>query len=81
MWEIYALFPRSEGFQQLEIERIKAANPGFILIFDLALDGRDELRFRNTHAFIYQYVLDNFKLLPDSPNPAYQIYTIKRAVQ
>ena len=78
MWEIYALFPRSEGFQQLEIERIKAANPGLILIFDLALDGRDELRFRNTHPLIHQYILNNFELLPDSSNPAYQIYTIKR---
>jgi hypothetical protein len=81
MWEIYALFPRSESFQQLEIEGIKAANPGFILIFDFPLDGREELRFRNTHALIHQYISDNVKLLPDSPNPAYQIYTIKRAVQ
>ena len=81
MWEIYALFPRSESFQQLEVERIKAANPGFILIFDFPLDGREELRFRNTHALIHQYILDNFELLPESPNPAYQIYTLKRAPQ
>ncbi|WP_025039842.1 hypothetical protein [Nitrosospira briensis] len=81
MWEIYALFPRSKSFQQLEIERIKAANPGFILIFDFSLDGREELRFCNTHALIHQYILDNFELLPESPNPAYQIYTIKTAVQ
>lgn len=79
MWEIYALFPRNEGFQKLEIERIEAANPGFILIYDLPLDGREELRFRNTHPLIHQYILDNFELLPDSPNPAYQIYTAKKA--
>jgi hypothetical protein len=77
MWEIYALFPRSEGFQQLEIERIKMSSPGFILIFDFPLDGREELRFRNTHPLIHQYILNNFKLLPDSPNPAYQIYNAK----
>ena len=81
MWEIYALFPRSESFQQLEVERIKAANPGFILILDFPLDGREELRFRNTHALIHQYISDNFELLPDSPTPAYQIYAIKSAVQ
>jgi hypothetical protein len=81
MWEIYALFPRSESFQQLEIQRIKAANPGFILIFDFPLDGREELRFRNTHALIHQYISNNFELLPDSPGPAYQIYTTNRAAQ
>jgi hypothetical protein len=73
MWEIYALFPRNEVFQQQEIERIRAADPGFILIYDLPLDGREELRFRNTHPLIHQYILDNFELLPGSPNPAYQI--------
>jgi TRAP-type C4-dicarboxylate transport system permease small subunit len=78
MWEIYALFSRSESFQQLEIERIKVANPGFILIFDFPLDGREELRFRNTHALIHRYILDNFEMLPDSPNLAYQIYTVKK---
>lgn len=80
MHEIYALFPRSESYQQLEIERIKSANPGVILIFNFPLDGREELRFRNTRALIHQYVLDNFELLPESPSPVYQIYTIKRAV-
>lgn len=81
MRDIYALFPRSEDYQQLEIERIKAANPGFILIFDFPLDGREELRFRNTHALVHQYISDNFELLPDSPDPAYQIYTTKRTVR
>ncbi|MEO6564286.1 MAG: hypothetical protein ABIN99_14790 [Nitrosospira sp.] len=80
MWEIYAIFPRSEGFQQTEIERIKTANPGFVLIFDFPLDGREALRFRNTHPLIHQYILDNFELLPDSPNPAYQIYKAGRAI-
>jgi hypothetical protein len=81
MWEIYALFPRSESFQLLEIERIKAANPGFILIFNFPLDGREELRFRNTHPLIHQYILDNFEMLPDSPNPGYQIYATKRTAE
>ncbi len=77
MWEIYALFPRTQIFEQAEIERIKAAKPGFALIFDLPLDGRDELRFRNTHPLIHQYILNHFERLPDSPNPAYQIYRAK----
>ncbi|MDX2477975.1 MAG: hypothetical protein QNL05_11500, partial [Gammaproteobacteria bacterium] len=77
VWEIYALFPRSQPFENAEIERIKAAKPGFILIYDRSLDGRDELRFRNTHPLTYQYILDNFNMLSDTPKPAYQIYIAK----
>jgi hypothetical protein len=76
IWEIYALFPRSETFQKAEIERIKAAKPGFALVIDLSLDGRDELRFQNTHPLIYQYILDHFDRVPYS-HPVYQIYKAK----
>lgn len=81
MWEIYPLFPRSQAFEQAEIERIKTARPGFALIFDLPLDGRDELRFQNTHPLIHRYILDHFERLSDSPNPAYQIYRAKGNMQ
>lgn len=75
MWENYALFPRSEAFQRAEIDRIKAANPGFVLIQDFPLDGRDELRFRNTHRLIDQYVHDNFVLQTDAKlSNSYQLY-------
>jgi hypothetical protein len=81
MWEIYALFPRTQAFEQAEVERIKTAKPGFALVFDWPLDGRDELRFRNTHPLIYRYILDHFERLPDSPNPAYRIYRAKGSPQ
>ena len=80
VWETFALFPRSQPFENAEIERIKAAKPGFILIYDRSLDGRDVLRFRNTHPFTYQYILNSFNLLPDSPNSAYQIYIAKENI-
>jgi hypothetical protein len=81
MWEIYALFPRPESFEQKELERIKAAAPRFALVFDAPLDGREELRFRNTHPLINQYILSNFDLLPDSPDPAYYIYKARKVDQ
>lgn len=81
MWEIYALFPRSQAFEQAEIERIKTAKPGFALVIDLSLDGRDDLRFRNTHPLINQYILDNFEPLPNSPNPTYQIFKANGSIQ
>lgn len=81
MWEIYALFPRSQTFEQAEIERIKAAKPNFALVFDFPLDGRDELRFQNTHPLIYQYILNHFEQLSYSPNSAYQIFKAKEALK
>lgn len=74
MWAIYALHPRPEGAQLDEIEHIKAANPGFIFVYDLPLDGREELRFRHTHPLIHRYILDHFERLDIGSNPAYQIY-------
>lgn len=74
MWEIYALFPRTEAFEKREIERIKESNPGFVIIFDLPLDGREELRFKNTHPLTHQFILDNFDSIDVSQNSAYQIY-------
>lgn len=82
MWEIYALSPRSEIFQRAEIERIKAADPGFVVINDFPLDGRDDLRFRNSHPIIDQYIRNNFIPLDDySLNPALKIYNGKLATQ
>jgi hypothetical protein len=74
MWDIYALLHRSEAFEQREIERIQLAKPGFALVIDRPSDGHEELRFRNTHPLIHQYILDNFEALTNSPNPDYQIY-------
>lgn len=61
LWEIYALFPAGAEFEEAEIARIKAASPGFVLIQDVALDGRDDLRFPNTHPLIDRFVRDNFE--------------------
>ena len=77
MWEIYALFPRSQSFEHAEIERIKAADPRFALVFDFPMDGHDDLRFKNTHPLIHRYILDHFEKIPASPNPNYQIYRAK----
>ena len=76
MWEIYALFPASPEAQRLEIERLKAARPGFAIILDMALDGREALRFRNTHPLINQYIDDTGKALNLTPDPQLQIFDL-----
>ncbi|MGC2166216.1 MAG: hypothetical protein WA632_09410 [Gallionella sp.] len=66
MWEIYVSpFLRGAEFQRSEIERIRYANPGFVVINDLPLDGRDEMRFSNSHRLIEQYIRENFVLISD----------------
>ena len=75
MKDSFAIFKQNEKEQQLEIERIKRADPSVILIWDLALDGRDDLRFKNTHSLIYQYILEQFDPINVvSPNSDYHIY-------
>ena len=79
MREIYALPPRREDFERTEIERIKAASPAIAIVLNLPLDGREELRFPNTHPLTYKYIAENFERLPASPLPGYEIYRAKSA--
>ncbi len=76
VWEIYALFPRNDEFQQMEIARIKEAAPAFALILDLPLDSRDDLRFQNTHPLIDRYIKENFDLV-DEPLAVKPFYVYK----
>ena len=68
MWAIYALWPKNDDFQRGEIERIKDSDPEFVLISEHALDGREDWRFKNTNKLIYQYLVNNFQLLPNKLN-------------
>lgn len=77
VWEIYALFPRPESFELREIERLKEADPKFVLLLDAAVDGREELRFRNIHPIMYKYIEENFDLMR-SPYPKYFVYVRRR---
>jgi hypothetical protein len=79
VWEIYPLFPRNPAFEQAEIRRIEAARPAFAVIVDYPLDGREELRFRNTHPMLQQYIETHFEPTSDSTNPAYLTFRTKAA--
>jgi len=74
MWEIYSLRPRSDAFQDKEIERIKAASPQFVVVLDFPLDGRDDFRFKNLRPRIYQYILSSFDPLNVSLDPHLNIF-------
>lgn len=76
MWAIYSIFPRSEKLQNEENERIGNADPGFLLVIDTPVDGRDDLRFHNTHPVINHFIETEFQKSDDQPsNPNYFLYT------
>ena len=60
---------------------MKAASPAFLLVMDAALDGRDELRFRNTHPLVQRYIEQNYKAVPDSTIAGIQLYLPKQTEQ
>lgn len=76
IWEIYGLFSRSNEFQEMEINRIKEAKPGFAIVWDFPLDGREELRFKNTHPLIQKYIDQHFDAYLD-PNVSKEFYLFK----
>ena len=48
------------------ISELKTHNVQWVILGDIALDGRDDLRFRNTHNLLWQYLMESFK--PVFPN-------------
>lgn len=77
VWEIFALSRRSEKHELAEIERIKKAAPGFVLVWDMALDGVESRRFKNTHPLTNEFIQHSFDPVPHSAHRAYQIYKAK----
>ena len=74
LWEIYALSPRSDDFQRAEIERIKKADPGYALVFDVPMDGREELKYSNSHPLIDNYIRTHFEAFPNTVSTALLTY-------
>ncbi|MGB3747117.1 MAG: hypothetical protein WA961_02860 [Rhodanobacter sp.] len=64
LWEIYPLFPRADDFQNEEIARLQRTRPALVLINDIGVDGRDDLRYVHTHARIWNYVTANYRQIP-----------------
>jgi len=80
LYEMYTQGPRSEAFQKKEIERIKKADPGFAVVTDAPVFGRDDLRYSRAHPLIYKYIVDHFELIPRhvyTDDPAYSLYKAK----
>lgn len=82
VWEIYPLFPRSDSFQRQEINRLQQNRPALALVYDISVDAREDLRYANTHSFIWGYLQTNYELL-ESPHdlPELRVYIPKPAME
>ena len=66
VYEIYPLFPRNRVFQLQEMARLEKANPALVLFNDVAVDGRDDLRYASTHPLLVDYIRSHYRFLPDA---------------
>lgn len=66
----YLLFPATRDRQEEIIEDLIRHKVNWVILSDIALDGRDELRFRHTHTLVWQHIMKNFEQIetPDLPS-------------
>lgn len=74
IYDMCALHPRNQSFEQAEIARIKSANISFIHIWNEPVDGREDLLYRNIRPLVYNYIRNNFIAVVDPANPDSEIY-------
>ena len=59
--QIYFVFPATPGEDRALVEEIEAAGVQWVMMHDYPLDGRDDLRFRNTNPQVFENLRRNFK--------------------
>ncbi|MGK7907104.1 MAG: hypothetical protein AB4040_07740 [Synechococcus sp.] len=75
IWDIYLLFPETHNRQQQIIEQLHQQNVNWCILGDIALDGREELRFKNTHPLVWKEFSEHFELIQPTNLPGnYQIF-------
>ena len=61
LWDIYLLRPETQERQDEMIEELKANDVNWVILGDMGQDGRDDLRFRNTHRLLWQHFRNDFE--------------------
>jgi hypothetical protein len=68
--DIYFLFRETPEKQNKIIDQIKRANINWAIIRpNDAIDGRDELRFRNAYSLVWKYFSENFEVVRNTKLP------------
>ena len=79
IWEIYLDLPETQKRQREMIEDLEAARVNNVILIDDALDGRDDLRFRNTHPLVWQYIMKEFTPVDAPGLPPNELFLQRRA--
>jgi len=61
LWEIYFLLPRPITEQEKMVRDLESRQVNWALACHHYVDERPELAFRNTHSFLWQYLVENFE--------------------
>ncbi len=59
--QIYFIFPARPDEDRALLAEIEAANVQWVMLHDYPLDGRDDLRFRNTNPIVFDFFRRNFE--------------------
>jgi hypothetical protein len=75
VYDIFCVFPASAIEQRLMLRSIEEQRVALAVVNDLALDGRDDLRFARTHPAVWSHLRSEFESLelPSLP-PGYHVF-------
>ena len=68
----YLLFQATKDRQEEIIEDLIKHKVNWVILADIPLDGRDELRFRHTYPLVWQYIMRNFEPIETPQLPSNQ---------
>lgn len=71
---VFSILPRKNSFQHQELNRIKDAHLGFVLIIDIPPDNRRDLLYDKTNPVIYKYIITNFEKVDSFELERFQLY-------
>jgi hypothetical protein len=78
-WDTYLLYAEREPRQREMIAALDAQRVRWVLLTDVAVDGREELRFRNTHPLVWGHLVREFEAVPDVTLPRAHLFLRRRA--
>jgi hypothetical protein len=70
IWGIYLWSPADQSKQEKMVEELNQQQINWAIICDRSTDGREEVRFRNTHPYVLQYLETNFAPIETTRMPA-----------
>ena len=61
LWDTYFLFPASSNAQLEMIKELERQNTNWVILGDVPLDGRDDLRFKSLYLLVWEHFKGDFQ--------------------